>query len=517
MNYLIARVSQPEQKKALPAQKKKLYDYAEKKEWVEGKDYVYIEYDETAFKEDRVKFREVVIEPLLKEKELAIVVWDKSDRFTRDSTSDERIAITKLFRSGKIELHFISDNLFIHKDSPAADLFRLEIGVSLAGYYSAAIRDNVKRRRSQMLRDGIWPGRAPIGYVNYHEVDENGKVIFKGIKVDAARAHHIHRGFELRSTGLPYRAIAKQLKKDGLRSNTKTNKAITTAQWEQILDNPFYMGEMREQGKLYKHTYPPIIEPWLWDKVQEVKSRRANGKTKYNSKPFLFKTAKCKTCGYSITFDGPKNGGNIYGKCTEYGGKHGAKWVNEKKLLDQVRAGFKSFKVPEFMLPELVAAIEVDQAGEQEHYIGNKTRLQSEFDCLDKEVQDLFDDRKQFKSHPEMFERMVKDRSDRQKMILEELEDHSNGDKAYVIGASYILDICSRADTLFDAESSKLEQKRYLIDFVLTNIMLDGEKLEFTLKEPFDAIAAMALSQEWYTRQDSNLRPLAPQANALSS
>src|ERR1700686_3054133 len=112
MNYLIARVSQPEQKKALPAQKKKLYDYAEKKEWVEGKDYVYIEYDETAFKEDRVKFREVVIEPLLKEKELAIVVWDKIDRFTRDSTSDERIAITKMFRSGKIELHFISDNLY---------------------------------------------------------------------------------------------------------------------------------------------------------------------------------------------------------------------------------------------------------------------------------------------------------------------------------------------------------------------------------------------------------------------
>ena len=100
-------------------------------------------------------------------------------------------------------------------------------------------------------------------------------------------------------------------------------------------------------------------------------------------------------------------------------------------------------------------------------------------------------------------------------MILQELEDHTNGDKAYVIGASYILDICSRADTLFDAESSKLEQKRYLIDFVLTNIMLDGEKLEFTLKEPFDAIAAMALSQEWYARQDSNLRPSVPKTDAL--
>lgn len=506
MHYLIARVSQAEQKKALPAQKKKLYDYADKLDWIVGKDCKYIEYDETAFKEDRIKFREVVIEPLLKEKELSILVWDKIDRFTRESTSEERLIITKLFKAGKIELHFISDNLFIHKDSPAADLFRLEIGVSLAGYYSAAIRDNVKRRRSQMLRDGIWPGKAPIGYVNYHDLDENGKVIFKGIKVDAARAHHIHRGFELRSTGLPYRAIAKQLKKEGLVSNTKAQKPITTSQWEQILDNSFYMGQMREQGKLYDHHYPKIVEDWLWEKVQQVKNRRANGKTKYNSKPFLFKTAKCKTCGYSITFDGPKNGGNIYGKCTEYGGKHGAKWVNEKLLLEQVRQAFKGIKLPEDMLPGLVADIEKDHASEQEYYLGNKTRLQSEYDRLDAEVKELFEDRKQFKSHPEMFERMVKEREGRQKMILQELEDHNSGDKAYVIGASYLLDVCSRADILFDAPSSKLAQKRFLIDFVLTNITLDGEKLDFTLKEPFDVIAEFQKSQDWYPRQDSNLR-----------
>jgi hypothetical protein len=30
-------------------------------------------------------------------------------------------------------------------------------------------------------------------------------------------------------------------------------------------------------------------EPWLWDKVQQVKQQRSGSKTKYNSKPFLFK------------------------------------------------------------------------------------------------------------------------------------------------------------------------------------------------------------------------------------
>ena len=90
--------------------------------------------------------------------------------------------------------------------------------------------------------------------------------------------------------------------------------------------------------------------------------------------------------------------------------------------------------------------------------------------------------------------------SRRQKDILDELEDHSNGDKAFVIGASYLLDVCSRATELFDAESSKVEQKRYLIDFVLSNMTLEGENIRFTLKEPFEAIINMQKTQKWYPR-----------------
>ena len=63
-----------------------------------------------------------------------------------------------------------------------------------------------------------------------------------------------------------------------------------------------------------------------------------------------------------------------------------------------------------------------------------------------------------------------------------------------------LLDVCSRADILFDAPSSKVAQKRLLLDFVLTNITLDGEKLDFTLKEPFDVIAEFQKSQDWYAQ-----------------
>ena len=504
MNYLVARVSDREQRKALPAQKKKLYDYAERLRWKDGEDFKYIEFDETAFKENRKDFRALVIEPLKKQKDAAIVVFDKIDRYTRDSSSDEKAALTQMWKAGKIEMHFPSDNLYINRDSPAADLFRLDIGIALAGYYSSAIRDNVKRRFEQMLNDGIWTGKAPIGYTNFQEQQPDGKML-KGIRVDPVRAPHIIKAFELRSTGLPYKEITKMMKARGLVSNTRHRKPITLAQWEKIFKNPFYVGRMLYMGKEYDHKYEPIIEPWLWDKVQDMKLARGLNKTKYASKPYLFKQLKCHTCGYSVTFDGPKrNGKYIYGKCTEYGGKHGAQWVNEEKLYEQVRELLRSIHLPESELPTLVAEVQKNYESEQEYYTSMKTGLQKEYDALDEELEGLFRDRQQFASHHDMFERMVKKIEVRQKEILGEMQDHSDGDKAFVIGASYLIDVCSRAAELFDAKTSKLEQKRYLLSFILSNTTLEGEKLHFTLKEPFEDVINMSKTQNWCGRRESN-------------
>ncbi len=103
----------------------------------------------------------------------------------------------------------------------------------------------------------------------------------------------------------------------------------------------------------------------------------------------------------------------------------------------------------------------------------------------------------------------------RQKELLDDLQDHSASDKAFVIGASYLLDVCSRAVELFDAESTKVEQKRYLIDFILSNATLDGEKLQFTLKEPFEAVIALSKTGKWYSIIDE-VRKLFVRSNAAS-
>jgi site-specific DNA recombinase len=508
MNYLIARVSDVSQRKALPAQRKKLYEYAKKNKWRENIDFKYIEYDETAYKGDRKRFWELVIEPLKKEKGLVIVVFDKIDRFSRDTSSTERKALIDLYKKGLVELHFPSDGLYINQDSPAHDLFRLDIGVALAAYYSSAIRDNVRRRFSEMVANGQWITKAPLGYKNYViEEDSNGGRPKKGVRFDETRKDKVHEAYELRSLGWSYGAIAKKMKADGLMNTPRKNKygkKVTTyinkGKWEEILTNPFYIGKMRYMGEEYEHTYGNIIEPWLWDKCQLVNRSRRTHHSKYQTKPFLFKQLKCGIpgCGCTVTFDGPKGAGmNIYGRCTTYRGLHEAKWVNEKVLIEQVKEVLKQITVPKDILPDVIAEIEKNHAAEQEYYRNLKKSLQDEHEKLDGDLRQMFIDREAYKLRMDIFGSIVKEKTDRQNAILEELQDLTQGNKGFVIGATYILELCSRAVELFEAETTSIEQKRYLIETVLSNMRLTGEKLEFTLTEPFSALVNLNKTRDW--------------------
>lgn len=71
------------------------------------------------------------------------------------------------------------------------------------------------------------------------------------------------------------------------------------------------------------------------------------------------------------------------------------------------------------------------------------------------------------------------------------------------VGFAALLDLAARASELF--ERSKADQKRQLIAFALSKLTLQGKKLHFTLKKPFDAIVRAHERSDWLRGQDSNL------------
>ena len=335
---LIARVSDVEQRQALPAQRLRLEDYARK---LEAGSIQYFEFDESAYKGARQKFAEL-IDKIKGEQDRQIVVFDKIDRFTRDASQKEVGIMSSLVQKGQIELHFPSDNLTITKDSPATDLFRLGIGMLLAKYYSDASRDNVKRRFEQMWHEGLFTHKAPIGYEHTRKYVGSLTKPLKGIAVDSKTAPFVIQAFQLRSQGFSHQAISNQLGNQGFIS-PKTGRPYKHSIISKILANKFYIGIMSVGGRQYPHKYPKVIPKELFDRCQIVKQSRQPVRVAYNSKRFALKgLVSCGLCDRTVSTYTTKE--NNYLKCANGACKNPN--TAEKLALASIEEALDCFTMP---------------------------------------------------------------------------------------------------------------------------------------------------------------------------
>lgn len=509
---LIARVSDEEQRKALPAQKRRLEKYAEEKQ----QPYEYYEFDESAHKEDRVKFAELV-EYIKRQKVLCYVVFDKIDRFTRDSSQEEVKQLQSLVKEGKIELHFPHDNLFIDSKSSAADLFRLGIGMALAKYYSDSISDNVKRRFEQMLEQGIWVHRAPIGYKNTSQTINN--TVIKDIEVDTDKAHYIVKAYEMRARGLSYAVIAKELYADGFRSNRSDHKPPTKQFLERILSNTFYYGVMEHSGRQYPHKYPPLISRALFNQVQRVRDERKHAKTKYDSKDYTFKKiAKCGYCGRSISPFQSRN--TVYLRCANPKCKNPN--TAESKVIDGVNEDVGSIQIPDHWLDAIISELKKKHDDQQLYYTQNVEQTRSEYDSIKTKMRKVYYDLLDGRITQTLHDEIAKDLEKRQQELNDRLKLLTSDNKDFQVTASYLLDLAQRAETLFKESDEGLRQK--LLEYVLANIELKDQKLSYTINDPFKTIIEAkkkapsgSNSKIWCGYRDSNSGPLPWQGSALTT
>ena len=516
---LVARVSDVEQRKALPAQKKRLLEYAERKKWIENVNFRYVEFDETAFKKDRKTFNELVIKPLQENNELNTVVFDKIDRFSRDSSSSEKALLTRLFESGKIELHFPSDNLFISKASPAADRFRLDIGVSLASYYSASIRDNVKRRFEQLLSEGIWVHKAPVGYKNITIPGKTSSQDTKNIVIDDQRAHYIAKVFELRALGTPYGLIAKSLLESGYTSR-KTGKArLTKSDIEKIINNKFYYGTMTHNNKEYEHFYPRIITRALFNECQRVNEGRQARKTKWDSLNYtLSDIVTCGKCGRSVSPFKSKKW--VYLTCANP--KCDNPNTAESLVMGSIEALIRNIRIPENMIENVITQLKTKHDEQQSYYVQSIDAIRTEQDGIDKKLESFFDKLVEERISPEQHDKIVATLHSRRDDLNDKLDSLTQGDKNFQVTASYLLDLIIRAEQLFEEGTN--EQRSKLLGFLLSNLKMNDKKLTYTVNCPFNLVIEQNKSEPngsdtsfWCGYRDSNPGPHPWQGCALTA
>ncbi len=447
------------------------------------------EIEESSTKGDRMKFQEVVKDIETSKEEILLVV-DTIDRLQR--SFKESVILDDFRKAGKLQIHFYRENLTLNKESNSSDLLRWDMGVMFARSYVLQLSDNVKRKQDQMLKNGEFPGRPPIGYKSIYKTKDNGEKVRVGIGLDPEKAHFIRTMFELYASGnYSFLTVRSAITKEGLRSSVGT--PIATSLVEHILQNPFYYGEMIAKGKVWPHKYDRLITRELFDRCEAIRKGWGKKPFQYAAKPAIFRgLIRCAKCGCALSPETAK-GKYVYYACTNAKKEICDKkiYVPEKVLLEPIYEVLKSFsRIPQAVIDEVVEGLRKSNDSKDIYHKDALVSLRLEYDAIQIKISRMTDLLLEGTIQKDDYDIRLKSFKERQREVLVQIEDHTNADEKYYITASNVLNLAKNALKLF--ESSELDEKRALLNYLLQNSVAEGKKLTFELRSPFNTILALS-------------------------
>ena len=496
---ILARVStkeQEEQGHSLPAQIRRLREYAERKNFEIVQTF---SFSESAGDKIRKKFEEV-IGYLKTHKDVKVLLCENVDRATRNFR--DAVDLDEMRKNEDLEIHFVQDGFFINKNATGNQMFMWEAKVFIAKQYLNRLSDDVKRSNEQKLQNGQWITKAPIGYINTS--DERGN---KDVVIDPLRSHLVVKMFEMYATGSSsIQKIKEEMDKLKLNSSAKEPKPVSKSQIFHILKNPFYYGEMRIKEKLYEHKYQPLIPKQLFDRVQDVFNGYNKKPYRYGCKPFVFRAmVRCAECGCLITGE-QKKGQYVYYSCSNYKKVHKNRiYVKEDDMITPVKNILKKIKLTDQNKKDLIEDFRNQDKSKNRFVEATLSELTAEFNLYETRKSETWDKYVDKEISKEMYDKKYKEYQTKQSDITYKIKNLQVADEEFYTTIDIILRIAQRAEKIF--ESSEPHEKRAFVNFLLQNCQLKGENLLFELKTPFNGVLEANECSNLLRRQDSNLQP----------
>ena len=225
----------------------------------------WFEETETAAKTGRPVFKDLVRR--LGCREAQGVILHKIDRGARNLR--DWADIGDLIDQG-IDVRFAHDDFRL--DSRGGRL-AADIQAVIATDYIRNLREEVKKGFYGRLRQGLYPLRAPMGYV------DRGSGRAKTLH--PVYAPLVALAFELYGTGeYSVRTLAETLAEKGLVNGV--GKRVSASNLARLLRNPFYTGTIRlpSTGETFLGAHRSIVGRALFDRVQELLSSKRKGTRK---------------------------------------------------------------------------------------------------------------------------------------------------------------------------------------------------------------------------------------------
>jgi DNA invertase Pin-like site-specific DNA recombinase len=393
-----------------------------------------------------------------------ILAWHP-DRLARNSIDGGKIIY--LLDTGKIkDLKFPT----FWFDLTPQGKFMMNIAFGQSKYYIDNLSENIKRGHRQKLRKGIWPGFAPLGYLNNHKT--------KAIDTDKEKSPVIRKCFELYSTGEYTLKSIKQFLADTKIDSHKGN-VLSCSCVQRMLKNPFYYGVFKFNGEIYQGSHEPIISKKLFDSVQQVMNNRGKKKRKRKHEFAFSGLMRCGNCGCLITAETQK--GHNYYRCTKKKQKCEEKYLREENLVEQMKGIIQKVSLPDDWVNNMLAEIdkEKEQAREETKvFVQNLQEEKSEVEQKMDKLLDLFIDGKGIT--PEEYQ------TKKQKMLNEKLDIEQKIKDFEQMGNNWLEPM---RKMIFEAKQAKIllsqgdnQQILTFLKNVGSNFILKDKKFNFCFK-----------------------------------
>ncbi len=450
----------------------------------------------TAKEPGRIKFAEM-LSLIERGKADGIISWHP-DRLARNSVD-----------GGKI-IHFVDRGLikslkfptFWFEPTPQG-LFMLNIAFGQSKYFVDNLRENVKRGLRQKIRNGVWPGWAPVGYLN------NPKT--RMIDIDWEKSAKVKKLFQLYATGeYTLKSLANWCEDKKLCGNL--GKKIAIGNIQKILQNIFYIGLMKYRGEIFEGQHEPLISKKLFDKCQEVMSKRGKVQEVRKHNFAFLGLLKCAYCGASITAEIQK--GHNYYRCTKKKGlcqeKH---YLREELLTEQIKSFLQKVSLSSQDTEKVLAALDNEQEQAKQQTQTKVENLKEQLKQIETKLAKLLDvfltDVLSTKEYVAKKQELMT-----QKVSLQEkINDFEQKGLSWLEPAREFVKSLNQATKLLETENKK-EMTTFLKN-IGSNHILQNRQLIFSPKIPYNLVAERSEANQrnltfpyWCPGRDSNSHEL---------
>ncbi len=267
-------------------------------------------------------------------KDIDFFMFAKWDRFSRNLM--EGMQVLSEIKSLGIVPYCLETNV---DDSVPENLLIQTILLTIPEIENARRSQNTIAGIRQALKEGRWPRKPPMGYLNDRDKYNN-----KTISIDPPVALIVRKAFQEAAKGKKtLQDIRVELNKEGLKCNKSS--------FSKLLRNQFYIGKVfvpaykDEPEQIVMGVHDPIIDEGIFYKVQEIlegRKLKRNFPVKQMAKPELPLRGYmlCSKCNEKMTGSRSKGNGGyyFYYHCNKCGTRVKADVANEvfEKLLKQL-------------------------------------------------------------------------------------------------------------------------------------------------------------------------------------